>query len=96
MRLSSLFEERSDAYANANARVSLERMCTPNLLIGSLCVPYLSVLFDWTISSRRSFRLLVFELERFPRWKTHAAYNFFSLEVLIQAISHKRKNICLC
>lgn len=26
MRLSSLFEERSEAYANANARVSLESM----------------------------------------------------------------------
>lgn len=28
MRLSSLFEERGDAYANANARVSLESKCS--------------------------------------------------------------------
>ena len=28
MRLSALFEERSEAYANANARVSLESMPT--------------------------------------------------------------------
>jgi len=27
MRLSALLEERSEAYANANARVSLESMC---------------------------------------------------------------------
>lgn len=33
MRLSTLLEERSGAYANANARVSLESRCYSNILL---------------------------------------------------------------